>query len=107
MRLRIVLPKVNPEAITVPTRCAYADCGGRKFHLRQEVGETAARHGVSGGAGASLSVFEVPTHLPGLSRGNQPSTDLAARERARGDAVSAGVELWSRLLSLRRAWDLT
>src|SRR5258707_2887259 len=37
MRLRIVLPKVNPEAVTVPTRCAYTDCGGRKFHLRQEV----------------------------------------------------------------------
>src|SRR4249920_2145455 len=33
MRLRILLPKVNP----VPTRCAYAGCGGRKFHLRQEV----------------------------------------------------------------------
>ncbi len=37
MRLRIVLPKVKPEAITVPTRCAYAGCGGRTFHLRQEV----------------------------------------------------------------------
>ena len=37
MRLRILLAKVNPEAITVPTRCAYAGCGGRKFHLRQEV----------------------------------------------------------------------
>jgi hypothetical protein len=37
MRVRIVLPKVNPQAITVPTRCAYAGCGGRKFHLRQEV----------------------------------------------------------------------
>ena len=37
MRLRIVLPKVNPEAITIPTRCADASCGGRKFHLRQEV----------------------------------------------------------------------
>ena len=37
MRLRIVLPKVTHEAITVPTRCAYAGCGGRKFHLRQEV----------------------------------------------------------------------
>jgi hypothetical protein len=37
MRLRIVLPKVNPEAITVPTRCAYAGCSGRKFHFRQEV----------------------------------------------------------------------
>ena len=37
MRLRIVLAKVNPEAIAAPTRCAYAGCGGRKFHLRQEV----------------------------------------------------------------------
>ncbi len=37
MRFRIVLPKVNPEAIEVPTRCAYAGCPGRKFHLRQEV----------------------------------------------------------------------
>ena len=37
MRLRILLPKVNPQAITVPTRCAYAGCGGRKFHLRQQV----------------------------------------------------------------------
>src|SRR2546429_3964817 len=37
MRLRIILPKVNPETITVPTRCAYDGCGGRKFYLRQEV----------------------------------------------------------------------
>ena len=37
MRLRIVLPKVTPEAITVPTRCAYAGCGGSKLYLRQAV----------------------------------------------------------------------
>jgi hypothetical protein len=37
MWLRIVFPKVNPEVIEVPTRCAYAGCGGRKFHLRQAV----------------------------------------------------------------------
>ena len=37
MRLRIVLPKVTPEVITVPTRCAYVGCGGSKFYLRQEV----------------------------------------------------------------------
>ena len=37
MRLRIVLPKVNPEAIAVPTVCVYAGCGGRTFHVRQEV----------------------------------------------------------------------
>jgi hypothetical protein len=36
MRLRILLPKVNPEAIEVPTRCAYAGCSGSKFYLRQE-----------------------------------------------------------------------
>ncbi len=37
MRLRILLPKVNPEAIAVPSTCPYAGCGGRKFHLRQQV----------------------------------------------------------------------
>jgi hypothetical protein len=37
MRLRSILPKVTPEAITVPTRCVYEGCGGRKFHLRQHV----------------------------------------------------------------------
>src|SRR5436853_1382402 len=37
MRLRIVLPKVKPETITVPTRCAYTGCGGSKVYLRQEV----------------------------------------------------------------------
>ena len=37
MRLRIVLPKVNPETITVPTHCVYTGCRGSKFHLRQEV----------------------------------------------------------------------
>jgi transposase-like protein len=37
MRLRIVLPNVNPKAIAVPSTCPYARCGGRKFHVRQEV----------------------------------------------------------------------
>jgi Transposase IS66 family len=37
MRLRIILPKVNPDVITVPTHCAYTGCHGRKFFLRQTV----------------------------------------------------------------------
>ncbi len=37
MRLRILLPKVNPEAIAVPSNCPYAGCGGRKFHVRQHI----------------------------------------------------------------------
>ena len=36
MRLRIVLPKVKPEVMAVPTRCVYPDCGG-KVRLRQRV----------------------------------------------------------------------
>src|SRR5258708_3997246 len=37
MRVRILFPKVKPEGSSVPTQCVYAGCGGRKFHLRQEV----------------------------------------------------------------------
>jgi hypothetical protein len=37
MRLRIVLPKVSPEAIEVSILCVYAACAGRRFHFRQEV----------------------------------------------------------------------
>src|SRR5260221_8098775 len=102
MRLRIVLPKVNPEAIAVPTECVYAGCGGRTFHLRKARHEGPTRYGLSGGTGASLSVFALQTNLPGLSAGNHPGAGLATHERTGGDAVSTGVELWSRLLSLRR-----
>ena len=37
MRLWIVLPKVNPEANTVASRCSYTGCSRPKFHLHQEV----------------------------------------------------------------------
>jgi hypothetical protein len=37
MRLRIVLPKVKPDTIIVPTRSVYAGCRGQKFFLRQTV----------------------------------------------------------------------
>ena len=67
MRVRIVLPTANPEAIMVPTRCVPAGCSGQKFHLRKARGVTAARYRVSCGAGQSLPVFEVQTDVPGLS----------------------------------------
>lgn len=46
--------------------------------------ETAAKHGLSGGAGTSLSMFEVQTDVQGLSRENDVSPDLAMSQRARG-----------------------
>src|SRR5215469_5387099 len=106
MRLRILLPKVNPEAITVPTRCASTGWSGRKVHLRKARSETAARYGVAAGAGASLAVFEVQTHLSGLSPGDDPCADLATRHRAGRAALSAGVKLWGHLLSVRSPWGV-
>lgn len=37
MRLHLLLPKVNPEKIAVPSKCPLAPCEGRRFHLHQPV----------------------------------------------------------------------
>src|SRR5215470_2079264 len=65
--------------------------------------ETRARYGLSGSRGASLSVFEVSSHVSRLSTGDDVCPDLATRERISRDAVPARVKLWSYLLSVRRA----
>ncbi len=90
MRLRILLAKVNPEAITVPTRCIDSGCSGRKFHLRKASDQIPTRYRLSCGAGASLSVFEVQTHLSGPSRGDDACPDFTTSERASSDVVSPG-----------------
>lgn len=37
MRLNLILPVVNPDQIEEPEKCPYGKCGGKHFHLRQEV----------------------------------------------------------------------
>jgi hypothetical protein len=37
MRLRLLLPRVEPSEITVPTRCPHEDCQGRHVRFRQAV----------------------------------------------------------------------
>jgi hypothetical protein len=37
MRLKLLLPVVEPEVFAEPSECPYADCGGHQFHLMQEV----------------------------------------------------------------------
>jgi hypothetical protein len=37
MRLKLLLPQVEPDVFQEPSVCPYAQCGGRHFHLRQEV----------------------------------------------------------------------
>jgi hypothetical protein len=39
MRLKLLLPKVDPEVFEEPVVCPYG-CGGQRFHLRQEVGKS-------------------------------------------------------------------
>src|SRR6266699_2118555 len=99
MRLRIILPKVNPEAIPVPTRCAYAGCRGSKFYLRQEVAKPLRDTVYHEVQVHRYQCLRVQTDVPGRSRRHNACPDLATSERASGDAVSAGVKLWGDLLS--------
>jgi hypothetical protein len=37
MRLKLILPRVEPTEITLPSVCPYADCQGRHFAFHQAV----------------------------------------------------------------------
>jgi len=37
MRLKLILPRVEPSVFEEPSACPYEKCGGKHFHLRQEV----------------------------------------------------------------------
>jgi hypothetical protein len=37
MRLKLLLPRVEPSEFEEPGVCPNAKCGGKRFHLRQEV----------------------------------------------------------------------
>jgi hypothetical protein len=37
MRLRLILPRVEPTVITPPSTCPYENCGGKHFGLHQKV----------------------------------------------------------------------
>jgi hypothetical protein len=104
MRLRMVLPKVNPEAIEVPTRWVYAGCRGRKFQLRQEVA-TALRDTV---------YYEVQVHRYQCLKCKRTfrvypegTTSAQTSQRVKGLAVMLyllGCALWRHLHRVRRPW---
>ena len=37
MRLHVLLPKVNPKEIPVPSKCGYADCSSKQVQMHQPV----------------------------------------------------------------------
>ena len=106
MRLRIVLAKVNPEAITRPTRCAYTGCGGRKVHIRQEVAKPLR----------DTVYHEVQVHRYQCLKckrtfGVYPegATRAQTSQRVKGLAVMLyllGCALWSDLIGARSAWGV-
>ena len=107
MRLRIVLPKVNPEAISVPTRCVYAGCHGRKFHLRQGVTKPlrdTVYHEVQVHRYQCLKCKRIFRVYP------EGTTPAQTSQRVKGLAVMLyllGSALWGHLLSARSAWGLS
>jgi hypothetical protein len=106
MRLRIVLPKVTPEAIAVPTRCGYAGCGGSKLYLRQAVAKPlrdTVYHEVVVHRYQCLKCKRTFRVYP---EGTTSAQTGASRQRTSRAAVSAGVKLWGHLLSIRSAWSL-
>src|SRR6266487_1449834 len=106
MRLRILLPKVKPEAITVPTQCAYAGCGGKKFDLRQQVSK-ALRDTVYQEVQVPRSqCLRCKRTFRVYPEGTSRAQTGASSQRAGRDARSVGVELWSRLAGLRRTGNL-
>ena len=100
MRLRIIFPKVNPESITVPTRCVDAGCGGRKFQLRQQV--------VKPLRDTVYQEVQVPRYQCLRCKRTfrvypEGTTKAQTSQRVKGldsDAVPAGLELWSDFLAL-------
>ena len=38
MRLKLLLPRVEPNELQEPHVCPNEKCGGKQFHLRQAVG---------------------------------------------------------------------
>jgi hypothetical protein len=102
MRLHLLLSKVDPKAMAVPTKCAYADCKSLQVRLHQPVSKALRDTVHKPRRGTSLSLPEMSAHLSGLSRGSDPRPQLGSGQRASGDVVSVGPLLWSRLPGVRQ-----
>ena len=101
MRLHLLLAKVEPKAIPVPSKCGYANCTSKQVRLHQPV-QKALRDTVHKPRGsASLSLPQMPAHLPRVSTWRHPCAEFGAGQRAGGDVVSVGTLLWSGVVGLR------
>jgi len=102
MRLHLLLAKVEPKAMPVPSKCGYANCTSKQVRLHQPV-KKALRDTVHKPRGsASLSLSQMPAHLSGVSAWSHACTELGAGQRVGGDVVSVGTLVWSGVPRLRQ-----
>ena len=98
---------MKPEAITVPTQCAYAGCGGKKVHLRQQVSKPLRDPVYQEVQVPRYQCLRCKRTLRVDPEGTSRAQTGASSQRAGGDAVSVGVELGGRLACLGRTGDLS
>ncbi len=76
MRLHLLLPKVDPKALPVPSKCVYPDCTSQQVRFHQPV-KKALRDTVHKPRGsASLSLSQMRAHVPGVSAWSQPCPEF-------------------------------
>src|SRR2546428_11053772 len=85
MRLHLLLAKVEPKAIPVPSKCAYPNCTSKRVQLHQPVKKALRDTVHKPGGSASLSLPQMRAHLPGLSARSDPCAIRS--ERVKGLAV--------------------
>lgn len=100
MRLHVLLSKVDPKAMSVPTKCAYANCTSKQVRLHQPVSK-ALRDTVHQQVEVHrYRCLRMSAYLPGLSCRREPCSKFRASQRARRYALSVGAQLWSRLVGV-------
>src|SRR5260221_60649 len=102
MRLHLLLPKVDPKALAVPSKCAYPDCTSLQVRLHQPVSK-ALRDTVHRQVEVHrYRTLRMQKDLPGLSAWSQPGPEFGAGQRAGRDVVPVGTQLWSGVAGVRQ-----
>src|SRR5512142_9220 len=101
MRLHLLLAKVEPKAILVPSKCAYPNCTSKRVQLHQPVKKALRDTVHKPGGSASLSRPQMRAHLPGLAARSAPCPQFGAGQRGGSDVVSVGTLVWSSVAGFR------
>ncbi len=107
MRLRILLPKVKPEAITIPPNVPMLVVEGRSFTCESLVSKPLRDTVYQAVQVPRYQCLRCKRTFRVYPEGTSRAQTGASSQRASRDALSVGVELWSRLAGLRRTGNLS